>query len=204
VTGRGKFPQKDRRPSNRTGGFSVSERPARAIDPADLILVGITSGAFGVQGEVKVRSFTADPADLFAYGPLYGQNGAIVLTYKSHRRINDGFAVRASEIATREDAMQLRNVKLHIPRSILPDTDEDEFYHIDLIGCTVETMAGEAIGKVVAVPDFGAGELLEIKPQSGPTFYVPFTKAIVPIIDIAEKRIIADPPVIETGEPTET
>jgi len=203
---RGGLPRgaRPRRPAG--AGFRVTgptaRPPAAAVDPATLVLMGVAAGAFGVRGEIKVRSFTADPGALFGYGPLYDSAGRTVLTPKGRpRAIKDGFAVMAHEVPDREAAMALRNVGLHVPRAVLPPPDDDEVYHIDLIGCAAVSPDGAGLGVVVAVPNFGAGDLLEIRPPSGPTFYVPFTRAAVPEVDVADKRLVVILQDGDTGAP---
>lgn len=162
-----------------------------ATDPASLVLLGAIAGAFGVRGEVRVRSFTAAPEGVVAYGPLYDAAGELVMTPKRWRPIKDGLAVTAPEIATREDAERMKGTPLHAPRHLLPPTEEEEFYHVDLIGCRAETLAGEAIGTVNSVQNFGAGDVLEIRDgESGKTRYVAFAKADVPVVDLTAKRVI--------------
>jgi 16S rRNA processing protein RimM len=175
----------------------LADRP----NPDDLVLVGAIAGAFGVRGEARVRSFTADPEGLFRYGPLLRQTGEIALTPKKWRPITDGWAVTAPEIANREAAEAMRNTKLFIPRAKLPPPEEDEFYHVDLIGCRVEALDGGDLGQVLAVQNFGAGELLEVRGPDGKTWFLPFTKAAAPIIDLGAKRIVADPPQASDDDP---
>lgn len=164
----------------------------------DLVLVGVIEGAFGVRGEARVRSFTAEPEKLFAYGPLLDEHGRPALTPSSWRPLQDSFAVAAPEIASREDAMAKRGIRLYVPRAKLPPPEEDEVYVVDLIGCRVEDASGAHLGAVIAVHNFGAGDLLEIRPPAGAPFFLAFTKANVPIVDLANRRLIADPPIDET------
>lgn len=176
----------------------MSERVA----PDMLVLVGAIAGAFGVRGEVRVRSFTAAPEGVVSYGPLYGADGRVVMTPKRWREIGDGLAVSAPEIPTREAAEKLKSTPLHVPRHLLPPAEEDEFYHVDLIGCRAETLAGEVLGEVIAVQNFGAEDMLEIRAQSGRTRFVEFSKADVPVVDIAGRRIVVAP-LEETDETPE-
>lgn len=162
--------------------------------PDTLVLVGAIEGAFGVRGEVRVKSFTGDPAAIAGYGPLYDVHGQLILTPKASRVIRNGVALSAPEIASREHAQSLRNTALYIPRDRLPPTEDDEFYHVDLIGCRVETVAGEHLGDVHAVHDFGAGELLEVRAPGRPSLHLPFTKAAIPVIDLKARKLVAIPP----------
>ncbi|MBI1188150.1 MAG: 16S rRNA processing protein RimM [Alphaproteobacteria bacterium] len=159
-----------------------------------LVAIGAIEGAFGVHGELRVKSFTADPEAITAYGPLLDADGAVVLTPHALRPIKGGFALSAPEVQTREQADALRNTLLHVPRERLPAPEEDEFYHVDLIGCRVQTPSGDALGNVRAVHDFGAGDLLEIVASGRPSVFLPLTKAVIPTIDLAARRIIAIPP----------
>lgn len=170
-------------------------------DADSLVLVAAIAGAFGVRGEVKLRVFTQAPDGAVSYGPLYDKAGRLVLTPKSWRPIKDGLAVTAPEIKDREAAEALRNTALHVPRALLPPTDEDEFYHVDLIGCAVEALDGAPLGKVIAVPNFGAGDLLEVRGPTGATAFYPFTKSAAPIVDIAARRIVVDPPPLADDAP---
>ncbi|WP_293901831.1 ribosome maturation factor RimM [Phenylobacterium sp.] len=165
---------------------------------SDLIQVGRVAGAFGVRGEVRITSFTADPLALVDYKVLLREDGSPGLTLTFGRAAKGGVVGRAREVETRDQAEALRGLKLYIPRADLPPPDDDEFYVTDLIGLAVETAEGEALGKVKAVQDFGAGDLLEIQPPEGASWYLPFTLAAVPEVRIAEGKVIAVlPPEVE-------
>jgi 16S rRNA processing protein RimM len=168
-----------------------------------LILVGRVAGAFGVKGEVRITTYTADPLALLTYKHLLREDGSPALTVASARATKGGIVARTPETLTKEQADALRGLRLHVAREALPQPDEDEFYVADLIGLPVVTQAGDALGRVKDVPNFGAGDLLEIDPGQGrPTFYLPFTKAVVPNVDLASGRIVAAPPdEIEVREP---
>ena len=147
----------------------------------NLILVAQVSGAFGVQGEVRVTAQTEDPLSLLAYSPLKRADGSPGLTLITGRAVKGALIGRAKEIATREQAQALRGLRLYIEREALPAPDEDEFYLADLVGLSVQSSAGEALGAVKAVQNFGAGDLLEIAPADGSApWWAPFTKAAVP------------------------
>jgi 16S rRNA processing protein RimM len=161
----------------------------------NLILVARVAGAFGVKGEVRLTSFTADPMALFGYRDLKQENGAPGLTLVGGRPHKGGVVARAKEIETREQAEALRGLRLYIPREALPEPeDEDEFYLADLIGLSVETPQGESLGVVRTVQDFGAGDLLEIEPPQGPSWWLPFTREAVPEVRLSERKVIAVPP----------
>ncbi|TAJ69238.1 MAG: 16S rRNA processing protein RimM [Phenylobacterium sp.] len=162
---------------------------------SDLIQVGRVAGAFGVRGEVRITSFTADPVALVDYRDLKREDGSAGLTLTSGRAVKGGVIVRAREVETREQAEALRGLKLYIPRDRLPEPEEDEFYVTDLIGLKVETAEGDALGRVKSVQDFGAGDLLEIAPaEGGATWYLPFTREAVPEVRIAEGVVVVVKP----------
>lgn len=163
------------------------------------VCVGAIAGAFGVRGEARLKSFTADPEAIAGYGPLSTEDGGRSFEIKLTRQVKGGFAARLSGVATREDAEALRGTRLYVGRDVLPDTDDDEFYYTDLIGLRVELSDGTLIGRVKAVQDFGAGDMLEYLPEGGgESLYLPFTREIVPTVDLPGGRVIADPP--EEGE----
>lgn len=161
-----------------------------------MILLGEFGRAHGLKGEVRLKSYTGDPQDIGAYGPLTASNGKIY-SLKSVRPAPGGapdlLIAVVDGITTREGADALNRVTLHLHRDRLPPPkDEDEFLLADLIGLAVETQAGETLGTIVAVPNYGGGDLLEIAPAAkGPTALLPFTKAFVPVVDLAGKRVIA-------------
>jgi 16S rRNA processing protein RimM len=160
-----------------------------------LILVAVVGGAFGVRGEMRITTYTADPMALVRYRDLLRDDGTPALTVLSARPAKAGLVAKVKEIASPEAADALRGLALYVPRERLPAPgDEDEFYLADLIGLSVESVAGERLGTVKAVQDFGAGDLLEIQPPAGPTWWLPFTREAVPEVRLAEGRIIADPP----------
>ena len=164
----------------------------------DLILLGEFGRAHGLKGEVRVKSFTAEPAAIAAYGPLLAPDGRR-FTLKSVRPAGgsspDMLIARVAGVDTREAAETLNRVRLYAPRDRLPPPEtEDEFFAADLIGLIVESAAGEILGTVVAVPNYGGGDLLEIAPPRGATALLPFTKVFVPTVDLARKRLVIDPP----------
>jgi 16S rRNA processing protein RimM len=175
---------------------SVKSFPSVPKLADELVLVGAIAGAFGVQGEVRLRSFTADADALVDYAPFFHADGKPALTPTSWRPVKDGIAVIAHEIKSREDAMALRNTKLYVPRAALPPADDDEFYHVDLIGLSVEALDGAPLGKVRSVIP-GPQDLLDIEgtPGAKSSWFLPFTKALVPIVDLAGQRLVAEVPV---------
>lgn len=160
-----------------------------------LIQVGRVAGAFGVKGEIRITSFTAEPLALVDYKTLVREDGSPGLTLTSGRAAKGGVVVRAKEVETREQAEALRGLKLYIPRDRLPEPEEDEFYVTDLIGLALRSPDGEALGTIRSVQDFGAGDLLEVQPpEGGATWYLPFTREAVPEVRIAEGVVVAVKP----------
>ena len=159
----------------------------------DRICVGAIAGAFGVHGEVRLKSFCAEPADIENYAPLTSEDGTRSFTVSLTRPVTGGIGARVSGIATREEAEALKGVTLWAPRAALPSLPDDEFYHADLIGLDVVDTGGQPLGRVRAIYDHGAGDILEIVGGKD-ILMLPFTKAIVPTIDLAARRIVADPP----------
>ena len=164
-------------------------------EKSSYVCVGAVAGAFGVRGEVRLKAFTAAPEDLFDYSPFTDQSGRTVLTVASWRHIKDGFAAYCDEVASREEADALKSLRLYAARERLPELDDDEFYHADLIGMPVVDLAGEPLGEVRAVHDFGSGDLLEIwrTPSVKGGWYLPFTREQVPHVDLKAGVITADP-----------
>lgn len=158
-----------------------------------LIVVGQIAGAFGVRGEVRLRSFTDDPEAVFSYGPLLDEAGQVVLTPVRHRVLNDLFGVTTKEQRQREEWEAMRGTLLHAPRSALPEAEEGEVYVADLIGARVVHVDGRELGVVKSVQNFGAGELLEIRPATGQTYLLPFTEETFPEIDVASRLLTAAP-----------
>jgi 16S rRNA processing protein RimM len=160
------------------------------------VCLGQFGAPHGVQGEVRLHSFTADPAAITSYGPLEGEDGH-VFEIEAMRPAKDHFVAKIAGVADRNAAELLKNLKLYVPRARLPKPDEpDEFYHADLIGLAVVDRAGEKLGTVVAIHNFGAGDLIEMNPASGgKTELLPFDEVHVPTVDIAAGKIIVVPPV---------
>jgi 16S rRNA processing protein RimM len=158
------------------------------------VLLGVVGGAHGIKGEVRVQSFTDDPEDLGEYGPLSAADGRR-FTVAAARRQKNVVVVRFKEVTDRNAAEALNGTELFVDRDALPVPEEsDEFYVEDLVGLAVETIAGESVGTVVAVHDFGAGDVVEIRPRSGATVMIPFSQAAIPEID-AEAGLMRVEPV---------
>ncbi|MDU8944801.1 ribosome maturation factor RimM [Ovoidimarina sediminis] len=162
---------------------------------SEMVCVGAIAGAYGVRGEVRLKSFCAEPQDIASYGPLSTEDGARNFDVTLGGAVKNGFAARLSGITTKEQADALRGTRLFVHRDRLPEADEDEYYHADLIGLPVFDTGGTEIGRVKAVLNHGAGDLLELQgPGIKGTALLPFTRAAVPTVDIAGQRIVADPP----------
>lgn len=160
------------------------------------ICLGAIAGAFGVHGDVRLKSFAATPEDIAAYGPLETEDGArrieITLTGQTAK---GALIARLSDVTTKEQADALRGTRLYAERSRLPALPDDEFYHADLIGLQVFDTGGAALGRVKAVLNHGAGDLLEVHgPGLKSTVLLPFTREAVPTVDLAAGRIVTDPP----------
>lgn len=170
------------------------------MDADALILVGRVAGAFGVRGEVRISAYTADPLALAQYKSLVREDGSPALTITSARAVKDGIIARSPQISSKEEADALRGLKLHVLRSDLPEPEEDEYYLTDLIGLAAVTPQGGTVGRIKAVQDFGAGDILEIAPAAGgQTWYLAFTRENAPTVDIAGGKVVIVRPV-EVGE----
>lgn len=159
----------------------------------DRICVGAIAGAFGVRGEVRLKSFCARAEDIATYGPLATEDGKRSFAVKLTRPVNGGLGARLAGVDTKEQADALKGTTLWADRAALPPLPDDEFYHADLIGLEVVDTGGVSLGRVRAVHDHGAGDILEILGPSG-VLLVPFTRAAVPTVDLTAGRIVADPP----------
>jgi 16S rRNA processing protein RimM len=158
------------------------------------ICVARIGAAHGVRGAVKLWTFTEDPLAVKAYGPLLTKDGARQFEVTHAREAKGHLVATLKGIATREDAERLNGLELYIAREKLPATDENEYYHADLIGLAAVTPANEPLGRVIAIHNFGAGDIIEISPQSGATMLLPFTNAVVPSVDLAGGRVVIELP----------
>jgi 16S rRNA processing protein RimM len=161
-----------------------------------LVLLGRFGAPHGVRGEIRLQSFTRDPSAIASYGPLTDKSGAKSFTLVSVRpQGKDMLVARVEGVDDRTGAERLTGVELYIRRDRLPPPeDEDEFYLADLVGLRAETRTGEVIGTIVAVRNFGAGDILEVSPISGgETLLFPFTKAVVPVVHVGEGRVVIEP-----------
>ena len=158
----------------------------------DQVCVGAIAGSFGVKGEVRLKSFCAEPAAISIYAPLSDESGNSY-DVKITRTIKNGLAARLSGVSSKEAADALKGTRLFAPRDRLPELDDDEFYHADLLGMAVLDTGGTKLGSVKAVLNHGAGDLLEVNTGQG-VVLLPFSLAVVPTVDLAGRRIVVDPP----------
>ena len=174
-------------------------------DDGKWICVGVVTKPKGLRGAVRITSFTANPADITAYGPPHAGIGGETLDLTIREVVKNNVVVaKVAGITNRDAAEKLRGTRLYLPGDALPAAGEGWFYHADIIGLRAETVAGEAYGKVVAFHDFGAGHILEIAPEDGgETVLLPFTETVVPVVDIEGSRLVIDPPRVTYAEPRE-
>ena len=166
----------------------------------NLICVARIGAAHGVRGEIRLWTFTEDPLAVLHYGPLITKDGTRSFEVAKARAAKDHLVATIKGVADRNAAERLNGLELYVPRDRLPATDEDEYYHADLIGLAAETTAGASLGRVVAIHNFGAGDIIEIAPPTGSTLLLPFTNAVVPTVDIAGGRVIIELPAEIEGE----
>jgi 16S rRNA processing protein RimM len=162
--------------------------------PARAICVARIGAAHGVRGAVKLWTFTEDPLAVRDYGPLTTRDGARQFEVAQVREAKDHLVATFKGVATREDAERLNGIELYIAREKLPDTDDGEYYHADLIGLAAVNTADEPLGRVAAIHNFGAGDIIEIAPPHGPTLLLPFTNAVVPTVDLEGGRVVIELP----------
>jgi 16S rRNA processing protein RimM len=159
-----------------------------------LVCVARIGAAHGVRGAVKLWTFTEDPLAVRRYGPLSTKDGKRQFEVAQAREAKDHLVATFKGVTTRDEAERLNGIELYIAREKLPATDEDEYYHADLIGLAAVTTANEPLGRVTAIHNFGAGDIIEIAPTSGPTMLLPFTNAVVPTVDLAGGRVVIELP----------
>jgi 16S rRNA processing protein RimM len=166
-----------------------------SVMPSNLICIGAIAGSFGVQGEVRLKSFCSEPTDIAAYGPLCTEDGKTSYKITLTRPVAGGLGARLSGVDTKEQADDLRGVNLYVDKKKLPKLPDDEFYHADLIGLAAFDTGGNVLGRVHAVHNHGAGDLIEITgPGLKTALLLPFTLAVVPTVDLAAGRVIVDLP----------
>lgn len=160
---------------------------------SDRVLIARIGAAHGIKGEVRVKAYTADPKGIGAYGPLTAEDGRtfeVASLRPAAGPAGDMLVVKFKGVSDRNAAEALNGLELSVSRDRLPPAGEEEYYHADLVGLTAVTPDGAELGTVIAVPNYGAGDLLEIAPKRGETLLVPFTRAVVPDVDLAAGRVI--------------
>lgn len=177
--------------------------PTAQSSKDELICVGLVGSARGLKGELRVKSFTADASALASYGPLTDETGTKVFELKVTGKHKEQLVVRIKGVNDRTAAEALNGQKLYIERGLLPKPEEDEFYFSDLQGLDAELLDGTPFGRVIEADDFGGGPFIEVKTKSHGTVLVPFTKAAVPVVDVAAGRLVIDLPLglLEPGDP---
>ncbi|HUT51124.1 MAG TPA: ribosome maturation factor RimM [Alphaproteobacteria bacterium] len=163
------------------------------------ICLGVVAGAHGVRGALRVKSFAAAPDDIAAYGPLTDEAGRRNFTLRVVGHARGALVIEVDGVNDRNAAEALKGTRFYVARAVLPEPEADEFYHADLIGLRAEDEGGAALGTVRAVHDHGAGALIDIRSQDGAELLVAFTRAAVPVVDLAAGRIVVVPP-DEVGE----
>ena len=170
--------------------------------PAQICVARI-GAAHGVRGAVKLWTFTENPFAVKDYGPLSTKDGARHFEVTSAREAKDHLVATFKGVATRDEAERLNGIELYVPREKLPATEDGEYYHADLIGLAAVNAANEPIGRVLAIHNFGAGDIIEIAPAAGATMLLPFSNAVVPTVDIAGGRVVIElPDEIEGDDPS--
>jgi len=164
------------------------------------ILVGEITGAHGIRGDVLVRTYTETPEAIAAYGPLADATGQKTFSLRIVRVTSKGIVARVTGVVDRNGAEPLRGTKLFVDRDKLPATAEAEFYHADLIGLRAVAADGSALGSIIAVQNFGAGDLLELKPPQGETEFIPFEDRWVPRVDLEAGVVVINRPAVIAGE----
>jgi 16S rRNA processing protein RimM len=166
--------------------MSASQKP---------LCVGVITGAQGIRGAVRVKSFTADPLDIDAYGPVSDEAGTRAFELKAIGQSKGVVVATLKGVSDRNAAEALKGLRLFVDRDRLPPAEDEEYYHADLLGLAAELVGGEPLGRITAVYDFGAGDAIEVTRADGSVVMVPFTKAAVPTVDLAAGKVVIDPPV---------
>ena len=163
-------------------------------DAPKRICLGVVTAPHGVRGAVRIKSFTEEPEDVARYGPLTDETGVRRFELRLIGAAKGVVVARLSGIVDRNQAEALRGLRLYLPRSALPQTEDEEYYHADLIGLEAVLGDGTPVGQVRAIHDFGAGDTLELARPGAPPVMVPFTRAVVPSVELAAGRLVLDPP----------
>jgi 16S rRNA processing protein RimM len=192
--------------SNATSSPAARVPPSRrsqGVGQTQRICVGIVTGAQGVKGAVRIKSFTEVPEDIACYGPVEDEAGARSFELRLVGAAKGVVIAHVSGVENRDQAETMRGLHLFLPRSALPQTEPDEYYHADLIGLEAVLDDGTPVGRIRAIHDFGAGDTLELVRPAAPSIMVPFTRAVVPVVEPATGRLVLNPPpgLLDEGEP---
>lgn len=173
----------------------MTQDRAGKTDSGRRVLLGHIAGAHGIKGAVLVRSYTAEPEAIADYGPLEGEDGTARYEVTIEGATAKGLICRVAGVVDRNAAERLKGVALYVAREKLPEPDEGEYYHADLIGLSVVAEDGEGLGLVANVLNFGAGDILEVR-REGParTVLYPMTEAVVRRVDLEGGEIVLTPP----------
>jgi len=156
------------------------------------VCLGIVLSPQGLEGAVKIRSYTAHPEDIASYGPVSDETGTRQFGVHVLQATKKDLVAKLSGINNRNAAEAIRGLELYVTRDALPEPDEEEFYYSDLIGLNVEILNGQLIGKVKSMDNFGAGDVMEVELKNGGSFLLPFTHSAVPVIDFADGRVVVN------------
>ena len=171
--------------------------------PAARVCVGIVTAPHGVRGAVRIKSFTEAPEDVARYGPVEDESGSRRFDVSLRGAAKGVLIARLSGIEDRDQADGLRGLRLYLGRAALPQTEPEEYYHADLLGLEAVLADGTPVGRVRAIYDFGSGDTLELARPGAPPVLVPFTRAIVPVVEPAQGRLVLEPPpgLLDDDEP---
>jgi len=158
------------------------------------ICVGTVTGPHGLKGDVKIKSFTENPRDVAAFGPVTNKSGKQTFNVSVISANQKGLVAELSGVRGREAAEAIRGLDLYIPRDLLPELDKSEFYYSDLIGLRVEDINGEVVGVVILIDNYGAGEIMEVNLKDGRMEMFQMSQEVVPEIDLKNGRIVVNPP----------
>lgn len=183
----------------------ISNKAPSSLSSAEnpRVCLGVITSPHGIRGAVKIKTYTQDPQNLTAYGPLTDETGKLYTIHIQDIRTTDSLTAVVDGVIDRNGAELLRGIHLFVDRDRLPKTDEEEFYHSDLIDLTVKGVEGEKIGYVKAVHNFGAGDILEVVTVDRANYMVPFRKEFVPTVDVARKELIITATALLTFDQTD-
>ena len=183
--------------------LSRRTHPVDPAQPTRRLCIGIVTGPHGVRGALRIKSFTDVPEDIARYGPVEDEAGRRRFDLSLCGAAKGVLIARLSDVEDRDQAEALRGLRLYLPRAVLPQTGPEEYYHADLIGLQVVLGDGTPVGRVRAIYDFGAGDTLELARPDAPSVMVPFTRAIVTVVEPERGRLVLEPPpgLLDDAEP---